>query len=249
MKKIKQAVIFAGGRGARLMPLTKSIPKPLVKINDIPFCDYLVSYLYGQGFSKILFLTGYKKNKFFDHYLTNPFGIEIEFSIGKTEDETGTRLKNAIDLLDENFLLLYGDNFSQINFQEMEDYFFTHNLEFSTTVYSNLDGKGEYGYENNALRGDDGFLIRYDKTRKSNNLNCVDIGFFMVNKKALQNQLALINFHNFSFEKKILPRLIKNKNLYSFMSDKPYHYITSIQTMIECEKFLSKYEKIFPKLF
>ena len=50
------------------MPLTKNTPKPLVAINNIPFCDYLISYLRGQGFTKILLLTGYKRNKFLKHY-------------------------------------------------------------------------------------------------------------------------------------------------------------------------------------
>ena len=45
IKKIEQAVILAGGRGKRLGPLTNKVPKPLVKINGIPFCDYLLNSL------------------------------------------------------------------------------------------------------------------------------------------------------------------------------------------------------------
>ena len=60
--KIEQAVILAGGKGKRLRPLTEKIPKPLVKINGIPFCDYLLNSLVKVGISKILFLIGYKGN-------------------------------------------------------------------------------------------------------------------------------------------------------------------------------------------
>ena len=38
---INQAVILAGGRGKRLLPLTKNLPKPMAPVNDIPFCSYL----------------------------------------------------------------------------------------------------------------------------------------------------------------------------------------------------------------
>ena len=39
---IKQAVILAGGKGKRLMPITKNIPKPLAPVNNKPFMDYLI---------------------------------------------------------------------------------------------------------------------------------------------------------------------------------------------------------------
>ena len=42
---IKQAVILAGGKGTRLLPLTKSLPKPMAPINDVPFLSYLIYYL------------------------------------------------------------------------------------------------------------------------------------------------------------------------------------------------------------
>ena len=131
----------------------------------------------------------------------------------------------------------------------MEEYFFSNNLKFSTTVYSNLDGKGEYGFENNAQRGRDGFLVKYDKKRISKDLNCVDIGFFMINKVELSKYLKSVKFKNFSFEKKILPKVINKRMLYSFLSNQPYYYITSILTMVRCKKFLNKNERLFPKLF
>ena len=39
---MKQAVIFLGGRGSRLKPLTNSLPKPMVLVNNKPFLDYLI---------------------------------------------------------------------------------------------------------------------------------------------------------------------------------------------------------------
>ena len=38
-----KAILLAAGLGKRLRPLTEKIPKPLVKINGIPFCDYLLN--------------------------------------------------------------------------------------------------------------------------------------------------------------------------------------------------------------
>ena len=107
---IKQAVILAGGKGERLMPITKNIPKPLAPVNNKPFMDYLIKSLVDVKINHVLILTGYKANKIEERY-SNIQGINIEFNRGEVNDETGARLINAFTLLDEYFLLLYGDNY------------------------------------------------------------------------------------------------------------------------------------------
>jgi len=39
------AIILAGGKGKRLMPLTSLIPKPLVKVTNVPMVDYAIAHL------------------------------------------------------------------------------------------------------------------------------------------------------------------------------------------------------------
>ena len=39
------AIILAGGKGKRLMPLTSQIPKPLVKVTNKPMVDYSIAHL------------------------------------------------------------------------------------------------------------------------------------------------------------------------------------------------------------
>ena len=53
--------ILAGGRGARLKPLTNYTPKPMIKINNIPFLEYLIKIYSKYNLEKIYLLTGYKK--------------------------------------------------------------------------------------------------------------------------------------------------------------------------------------------
>ena len=54
MPSINQAVIFAGGKGIRLQPITDSIPKPLVRVCGIPFLDYLFLSIVDVGIQNIL---------------------------------------------------------------------------------------------------------------------------------------------------------------------------------------------------
>ena len=55
----RQAVVLAGGRGARLRPLTDRCPKPLVPFHGKPFLGYLLELLREQGFERVLLLLGY----------------------------------------------------------------------------------------------------------------------------------------------------------------------------------------------
>ena len=94
MSEINQAVILAGGMGKRLMPLTKNIPKPMVKINNKPFLKYLIEYLQKQNIKKIIILTGYK-SKIIENYFKNKKNITIFKT--RIEDDTGSRILKAFE--------------------------------------------------------------------------------------------------------------------------------------------------------
>ena len=51
-----RAVILAGGKGTRLYPVTKEIPKPLLPIKRKPIINYLVDLFQGQGIKEITVL-------------------------------------------------------------------------------------------------------------------------------------------------------------------------------------------------
>jgi len=45
MSKPEQAVILAGGKGTRLLPLTTDKPKPMIESHGRPFLEYLIEML------------------------------------------------------------------------------------------------------------------------------------------------------------------------------------------------------------
>ena len=62
-KKIKSfAVIMAGGKGTRMEPFTKILPKPLVPIKDTPVIDLILNNFYKYGIYKFYFSVNYKKH-------------------------------------------------------------------------------------------------------------------------------------------------------------------------------------------
>ena len=245
MKKIEQAVILAGGRGKRLYPLTEKIPKPLVKINGIPFCDYLLNSLVEVGIQKILFLIGYKGDLIKNRYI-NLNGLKTAFSFSHEDTNTGKRIIDAYNMLDDNFLLIYADNYWPIQLNSMIKNLNKKKALISTTVFNNNDGTGEYGYENNVQVDSKGFVKKYDKTRKSKRLNGIDIGYFVINKKLLDKTSK----ENLSFENDMLPKFIEKKNLAAFVTNIQYYYITDMKCVKKFENFISlKKQKSLPSSY
>ena len=196
---ISQAVILAGGKGKRLLPLTKNLPKPMAPINSVPFLSYLIYSLKQKGIKKILILVGYKQKKIVNFYKHNT-NIRINFCFSSIKSDTGKRVLDAYKFLDDEFLLLYGDNFWEPNIDNMYKKFKQKNALISTTVFNNNLGTGEYGKQNNILVKQNLLVEKYDKTRKNKKLNGVDIGFFIIKKLFLKQ---------FSKKKKII--LLKMK--------------------------------------
>lgn len=57
-----KAVILAAGRGNRLRPLTNSIPKCLLRINDRTILEHQISNLFHYGIKNVVIVVGYKIN-------------------------------------------------------------------------------------------------------------------------------------------------------------------------------------------
>ena len=60
--KIKQAVILAGGKGKRLQPFTKILPKPLFPVGDRPIIEILLRQLAKAGINEVFLAVGYQAN-------------------------------------------------------------------------------------------------------------------------------------------------------------------------------------------
>ena len=238
MVLVKQAVILAGGRGTRLKTLTDNLPKPMISINKRPFLEYLIDLLKENGIEEIVLLLGYLPEKIKEYFGNgSKFGINIKYSIGDVSFETGERIKNAEELLDDNFLLMYCDNYWPLNLKKLVKYHDEHNVLTTVTIYTNKDNFTK----SNMKVDNQGYVILYDRSRKEKNLSGVDIGFFIINKEVLK----WMPNTNFSFEKEILPKLIKEKQIAGYLTDHKYYSIGKIERLPITEQFLKPKKVLF----
>lgn len=85
-KKVRKAVIPVAGFGTRLLPITKSVPKELLPVVDVPAIQVVVEECVRAGLEEVIFITGRGKGGIEDHF---DFNFELEKILeerGKTEE-------------------------------------------------------------------------------------------------------------------------------------------------------------------
>ena len=71
--KIKKAIILGAGFGKRMHPITKKIPKPLVKINGVTLLENSIKFLSSIGVEHIVVNTHHLHKKMINYVNTNKF--------------------------------------------------------------------------------------------------------------------------------------------------------------------------------
>ena len=107
-----QVAILAGGRGTRLGEHARSIPKPMVTIGGRPNLEHQVLLAKRHAFTSVLFLVSHLAERIEAHFGDGRrFGMEISYSAEDPPFGTAGALRHASALLQDRFLVLYGDVF------------------------------------------------------------------------------------------------------------------------------------------
>lgn len=106
-----KAVILAAGEGKRLRPLTVSEPKVMIPVANRPILEYVVEALVQNDLHDIVMVVGYRKERIMSHFEDgNKFGARIEYVVQDKQLGNGHALSCARDRVDDDFLVLAGDN-------------------------------------------------------------------------------------------------------------------------------------------
>ena len=100
------AIILAGGKGTRLGSLTIKTPKPLLKINNKKFIDYLLFDIARFGFKKIIIVAGYKGSQFLPYKNKIILDSKIDLFIEKELNGTSGAIYKIKNKIHSDFLFL-----------------------------------------------------------------------------------------------------------------------------------------------
>lgn len=231
IKKKYNCVILCGGYGSRLAQYTKKTPKPLLEVAGKPFLFYLINNLTRFGFKRILLLTHYKKELFFEfkkkHFKSFPIKIINE----KIKLGTGGSLVAARDNLDDEFFLFNGDTYFDINILDLKLHQQNKQLITAACTYKKIS---KYSIQKYLRKSK---IINLKKNRK-NKKNLVFGGIYFIKKKLLANYKVKA----LDLDKDIIFPLVKKKlvniktykkNIFFDIGDSVKDYISSSKKITE----------------
>ena len=103
-----KVIVPLAGKGTRLLPLTKRVPKPLVHVAGRPVMDYVMDTVAGFDVEELLVITGHLKHDV-ERYITSHYGVPARFVEQKTLDGTAGAINLARPWVDGPVMIIFVD--------------------------------------------------------------------------------------------------------------------------------------------
>src|SRR5947199_390179 len=103
-----QIIVPLAGKGTRLLPLTKRVPKPLVRVAGRPVMDYVMDTVKGLSVDELIVITGHLKETV-ERYIVEHYPIKARFVEQKTLDGTAGAINLARPFVKGPVLIIFVD--------------------------------------------------------------------------------------------------------------------------------------------
>ncbi len=233
----EQALILAGGLGTRLGKLTKVKPKPMMEIDGKPFLEHLIDFLKRFGIKDIVVTSGYL-GEIIEDYFGNgeKLGVKISYIQEKELLGTGGAIKNARELLQNQFYVLNGDAFCNVDLNKLKQ-FHINSISLFTMALTLAEDE-----DNEAVVTDEESKILKVLQRhtpeavehRKNNTAYINGGVYYVNKEVLD----LIPEGKVSLENEMFPLFIEKVPFYAIKFNTKVHDIGTPERLEHVKKKL-----------
>ncbi len=200
-----KVVVLAGGRGQRLRPYTDRLPKPMLPLGTKPILAYILNNIKKAGFQEVLIATGFMHKKIESYFGNEYQGMKITYSKEDKPEGTAGSLVKAKDLLDEDFLVLMGDQLTTIDLRELYE-FHKRKKALSTIVLKEHEIFIEYGTA--IINGEN--IVSFEE--KPVIKKYINTGIYAFNKRIFE----YIKVGD-DFGKDVFPSLLKNKEEINYL--------------------------------
>jgi len=101
-------IVPLAGKGTRLLPLTKRVPKPLVRVAGRPVMDYVMDAVKGLDVDELIVITGHLK-EVVERYIVERYDVKATFVEQRTLDGTAGAINLARPYVDSPVLIIFVD--------------------------------------------------------------------------------------------------------------------------------------------
>src|SRR5256714_7318860 len=103
-----KVIVPLAGKGTRLLPLTKRVPKPLVRVAGRPVMDYVMDAVKGLDVDELIVITGHLKDVV-ERYIVERYDVKATFVEQQTLDGTAGAINLARPYVDSPVLIIFVD--------------------------------------------------------------------------------------------------------------------------------------------
>jgi len=202
MKTDMLAIILAGGLGTRLRKILNDQPKPMAPVAGRPFLEYLILQLRQRGLTDIVLCIGYLGEQVKRYFRDgSKWGVSISYSEEKKPLGTAGAVKLAEKLVqEENFLVMNGDSFLDIDLNKLIDYHLGERA-LATIALAEVGDPTRYGAVEINEKGEIKSFVEKGECSES---KLVNGGVYVFNKEIFN----YIPEGKTSLEKEVFPKLV-----------------------------------------
>ena len=228
-----KVVILAGGLDTRLSEYTKTIPKPMVKVDKKPIIFHIMKHYARYGFKEFYLAGGYKHEVIKKFFKKNFYDWKVKIIDTGQKTMTGGRLKRLKKFLkDDTFMLTYGDGLSNINLKKLLKF---HKENKKMVTMTAVRPPARFG--SIKIKGN---KVEYFKEKSRMDEGWINGGFFIMEPKFLNYIKSDVTY----LEKYPLEKVTKMKELNAY---KHYGYWQCIDTKRDLDRvkkfLLMKFKK------
>jgi len=220
-----KAIILCAGEGTRLLPLTKDTPKPVIPIDNIPLLEYNIRLCKFHGIKDIFINTSYLPEKIKDCIGDGGhLGVNITYSYESQPLGTSGALNNFKQFLGgEPFVVIYGDNLTDIDLEKMFKY---HKAKGGIATIALRKKPRNYKTQSLIITDEDSKLKEFIEKPSDDLVMKKSLEFKLINSGIYFCDPRILNyipkgFSDFAYD--IFPNIInKKEKVYGFLMDDYY---------------------------
>ena len=223
-----KVVILAGGLGTRISEYTKTVPKPMIKINNKPIIFHIMKHYSHYGFKDFYIAAGYKKKIIKDYFKKKFYNWNVNVIDTGQRTMTGGRLKRLKKFFkNETFLLTYGDGLSNVNLSKLINF---HKKNKSLVTMTAVRPPARFG----AIKIKKG-KVTYFKEKSKMDEGWINGGFFVIESKFLK----YIKSDKTFLEREPLEKITKKRKLNAFKHQGYWQCVDTVRDLERARKLLS----------